>query len=227
MVLDLLDDANSEISNYVNSHIDIAYVHRLRTSFLPLLTQRFLQAEKRSVTFSFHEGITNSILTGLMKGKYDIGFCSYSADYPDIYYHPIITVKLVAIVPIDHELANRETISVKELSDFPIVSYTTRGILGARIQEMLINYGVIFPSTMVAEDESMLYAHVKDHYGIGITFYLPDLAGDSVKQIQIREDDFFHTYYMAYTKDRMTAVVRRFVYFVENHYDHSNTLSML
>ena len=51
-------------------------------------------------------------MEGLKSGHYDIGICTSEPVLPEINYIPLKKQELAAIVPVTHELAGRENITL-------------------------------------------------------------------------------------------------------------------
>ena len=61
--------------------------------------------------------------SGLKNEKYDLALCSYVENEPEIEFIPITQQELVMIVPPHHPLAKKESIDLKEVSEYPFISF--------------------------------------------------------------------------------------------------------
>ena len=88
------------------------------------------------INFTMEERQASTILSALIQRKYDLAFVrDYSIDLNMFSILPIATDKLVVAVSCDHRLANRKSISLKELADENFIMFNK----GTLIHELSMN----------------------------------------------------------------------------------------
>lgn len=85
--------------------IRLGLLRTLGVEFVPRLASAFLKAHPDlDLQFTFHTGVTQSLLDGLSKRKYDLVFCSQPPDRLNFTAVPVQKQDLVLIVPKDIRL---------------------------------------------------------------------------------------------------------------------------
>ena len=112
-------------------HIDIAYVFPLANYYIPHTVRSFLDIDRnKHVTFNFNQTHTADMIQGLKSDRHDVIFGSFVADEPDISFIPILHQDMVVITPKNHPLAQKDTVSCSDLTEYPLIGYDRYSGLG-------------------------------------------------------------------------------------------------
>jgi DNA-binding transcriptional LysR family regulator len=104
-----------ELGNPSHGAIDLAFIYTLGPHFVPKIIQYFLKSEvNKSISFNFSQGNTKNIIQGLKEGKFDLAFCSFAPDEPNINFVQLTKEELVLIVSNNYPPAAYETIDLKD-----------------------------------------------------------------------------------------------------------------
>ena len=69
-------------------------------------------------------------MKGIKSERFDLGFCSYMKNEPDIEFIPVTKEELAAIVPYGHPLADRESVKFEEIASYPQIFFNkTSGLV--------------------------------------------------------------------------------------------------
>lgn len=206
-----------QLTNAAYGQIDISFIYTLAPDFIPKTVRNFLNVnENKDITFTFSQGITSEIITGLKEEKYDVGFCSYVKDESDIEFIPIIEQELVAIVPTDHELVNRTSIDLSEIANYPIITYSRNTGLGQVTLDLFERINVNPTIVCEAEEESAIAGLVSHNFGIAIVENIPLIKQFYVKSIPISNPKYKRHIYLAYVKNKfLPPAVRKFINFFQ------------
>ena len=113
-----------KLTSETEGHIDIAYIFPLASYFIPKKVRAFLDLENnKDITFTFRQGITEDLVSGLKNSKYDVVFCSYVENEPDIVFDLLFRDEFLIIVPEDHPLSELESVDLKDIEKYPVVAY--------------------------------------------------------------------------------------------------------
>ena len=105
-----------ELTNVSTGTVELGYIYTLGPNFVPQLIKNFsLVEENKNIKFSFGQGTTKTLIEGLKSEKFDMVFCSFVENEPDIEFVPIAHEELVLIVSNDHPLFNKESIDLMEV----------------------------------------------------------------------------------------------------------------
>lgn len=200
-------------ANY--GQIDISFLSTLSPEFIPRTVRDFLNYEEnKDVTFTFNQGITAEIITGIKEEKYDIGFCSYVESESDIEFIPILEQDLVAVVPPNHPLAEKESLKLEEIIEHPIIMYKSETGLGGVTLELFHKINAKPNIFCEVEDESAICGLVSHEFGISIVANIPLLKQFDVKIIPISNLNYSRYIYLAYLKNKfLPPAVKNFINF--------------
>lgn len=216
--LELGEKKLRQITSSTKGNIDIAYVAPLAASYIPKTARGFLEyGNNKGITFTFRQGITSDLIRGLKSSKYDVIFCSYVDNEPDIVLEKIIEDELVIIAPHDHPLAKHDSIDLKDIEPYPQVVYNKESGLGKYTREIFKSINLV-PNVMCqGEDEHGIYGLVTEGFGIALVAKTQELDTINVKQIKVNNPTCTRRLYLAYMKNVFLApAVKNFIQYVRN-----------
>jgi len=207
-----------KLTSDFQGRIDIAYLYPLAPRYIPKMVRSFLDIyENRDITFTFFQGITNDLILGLKSQKYDVIFSSFVKDETDIEFIPILKQHLVIAVPLNHPLAEYDSIDLKEIEKYPLVVYNKETGLGKLTLEVFKEAGVNADIISEAENEQALYGLVAENFGISLAADIPEIKHYDIKAINVNSDLCTRSIYMGYLKNRYTSpTTKRFISYVKN-----------
>lgn len=92
--------------------------------------------------FDIHQDTTYGCIKGLRDGKFDVAFCGKMRDEQGIVYTPMLAQNLVIGVDSSHELAQRESVSLKDLRGYSLVSYRNESYVRAILDGLFHRAGL-------------------------------------------------------------------------------------
>ena len=117
--------------------IDLGFLRTLGTDVVPGFISGYQKEyADRNVNFNLNTGVTEDLLNGLKNKKYDLVLCSKMPKEPSIEFIPVAQQKLVLIVPINHPLAIRNSITLTETLQYPQIIFSKRSGLRPIIDEL-------------------------------------------------------------------------------------------
>jgi DNA-binding transcriptional LysR family regulator len=217
-----LDEGQRKINDLVSPNkgkIDLSFIYTLGSRFVPTMVKNFLRFdEHKDISFSFSQGTTKSIIEGLKTDKYDLAFCSYIEDEPDIDFIPLVKQDLVLVVPSGHPLASHTNIDLKDTEPYPFVYFDKgsglRGLIDRLFKEVDITPKIAYE----VEEDSAAIGLVSMDFGIAL---LPDiwmLKHFDVKVIPIINPPYERFIYLASVKNKyLSPVVHLFRDFAKHY----------
>jgi DNA-binding transcriptional LysR family regulator len=188
--------------------IDLSFIYTLGSRFVPTIVKNFLSNENhKDISFSFSQGTTKSIIEGLKSDKYELAFCSYVEDEPDIEFVPLVKQDLVLVVPSGHPLARYTSIDLKETEPYPFVYFDKRSGLRELIDHLFEEIDITPKIAYEVEEDSAAIGLVSMNYGIAL---LPDiwmLKHFDVKVIPIINPAYERFIYLASVKNKYLSPV--------------------
>ena len=217
--LEFITHKAQRLANEETGHIDLAYNVPFGRRLIPKVARCFLDVpENNKCTFHFYHSSSHNIIDGLKSGLYDVGICTIEPVMPEINYIPLMKQELVAIVPKGHELADRKSVTLRELAAFPYVDYSDDVGLRPLIHQLLESEGVSPEAAAKAPDEESIAALVAEGFGVSFVASIHALSNFNVIILKVERDDCFRTIYMTHLKEHyMTPAVLRFIRFCSNN----------
>ncbi|XCP83440.1 LysR family transcriptional regulator [Roseburia hominis] len=199
-------------------HIDIAYVFPLASYYIPHTVRSFLDMDKnQNVTFNFNQTHTADMVAGLKADKHDIIFCSYVENEPEIEFIPILHQEMVIITPKGHPLTTKETVSFRDLADYPVIGYDKFSGLGGLTNQFYQKNHLKVEFVCECPDENSIAALVAENFGIAFVAHVDAIDPDKVAILPISDVTSRHTVYMGYLRDKYRIpATTRFIQFVKN-----------
>ena len=224
--LDILDSGIKELKNtgMGEGNIDLGFLRALGTQFIPEVCQSFLaENSNKDIRFNFNTASTTShIIEGLKNKDYDIAFCSKIEKETNIDFIPIANQKLVLIVPLNHPLAVKDSVDLRETTIYPQIIFSEKSGLRPIIDDLFnkINEKPIISYEI--EEDQVIAGLVAKNFGIAIVPHMDVLDSMDVKSLDISYPSWERNFYIATLKDSyLSPVVRKFKDFVINNYNKS------
>ncbi|WP_313150222.1 LysR family transcriptional regulator [Lysinibacillus capsici] len=153
-----------------NGKINIGSFSSFASKVLPTIISRF-KGEFKGIEINFYEGSYDQITRWVEEGKVDIGFTSLSNPMDHLEATTIVRDRLVAIVPIHHQLAINEQIKAEDLQGEAFIMPQ----LGCEVsvKKFLQKHEVSPNIQFNVEENQTIIAMVCE--GLGITI-IPELA---------------------------------------------------
>lgn len=119
-------EAAAAIRGLSTGNLRIAAMPNISLGYLPGILKEFL-ADRPKVSVVVHSDSSVSIIDLVSRQQYDIGLAYVGADHPSIRVEHLPGTEAVCALPIDHPLADRETIDARDLADenFIILGHTS------------------------------------------------------------------------------------------------------
>lgn len=241
-------DQIREMARIAGGRISIGYIHTQGSEFIPKVIKNFLNSmeetmelenrkelsgfaasfmpedqtvleARKGIDFQFHNDVTSNLIRDLREEKYDVIFCSKVTGERDVNFIPVSEEKLTAIVPLSHPLAEKASVTLKELGQYPQIGFPPSSGLYFVIQELFEQENILPHIVFEVEEDSALAGMVAEGFGVGI---VPDVAAVRhlpVKIIPIQNLEFRRYIYMGTLKNHyQSSLVERFVRFIEKNY---------
>lgn len=191
-----------KLTSSTEGKIDMAFIYTLGPNFIPSLVQSFLSNEEyKGIKFSFAQGNTKSLIEDLKREKFDLIFCSYAEDEPEIEFVPVAEQELVLIVPKNHPLSNFDSIDLTATKSYPYILFNHKSGLRPILNDMFSRASINPDIICEVEEDSAVAGLVSIDYGIAIIPRIPTLSNFNVKIINIEKPLYTRYIYAARCKN--------------------------
>lgn len=206
--------------------VDLSFIYTLGPYFIPKMIQDFLRNDPtKSISFSFSQGTTTNVIRGLKSGKFDLGFCSFLPNEPDIDFVPLVQEELVLIVHKNHPLAKYDSIDLKDIASYNFISYSEESGLRPLIDELFETIDIKPNIICQVEEDSAVAGLVSIDYGISIVPNIWMMKHFDIKIISISNPKPPRYIYIASMKNKYLSPATNL--FKEFAINNSNDISTL
>ncbi|UEL46869.1 LysR family transcriptional regulator [Terrisporobacter hibernicus] len=198
--------------------IDLGYIYTFGMKDISLLVNSFLEETKdKNFKFTFSDGNTWNIISGLKNEDYDVGFCSKIESEDGIEFIKVKEEELVLITPRNHPLSNYKEIDLKDTIDYKYIAFKKNSGLRPFIDNMFMEIGEKQNIIYEVEKDESLAGLVEGNFGIAIIPKIPILDHLDVNIIKIKNPKYNRNIYMAKLKNKyLSPAVNEFIKFVIN-----------
>jgi len=170
ILLDLQNIKNvaAHFTSRDSGHLTLATTHTQARYSLPAVVSEF-KKEFPDVELVLHQSGPAEIVAHLISGRADIAIATEALDnYPEFATFPFYQWHHAVIVAKGHPLLRRGAITIEQLAEFPIITYS-EGFTGrARVDEAFARAGVTPKIAMSALDADVIKAYVELGLGVGV-----------------------------------------------------------
>ena len=153
--------------------IRLGLLRTLGVDYIPRLAAGFLQAHPElELRFTFHTGVTQTLLEGLAARKFDLAFCAQPPAGQGFSAVPVQRQELVLIVPKDHPLSDRETVDLAETAPYPQVFFDSRSGVRGVVDQMFAQIGLEPRIAYETEEDQVVAGLVAHGFGIAVVPYM-------------------------------------------------------
>ncbi|MFC3395622.1 HTH-type transcriptional regulator CysB [Brenneria rubrifaciens] len=146
----------------------VATTHTQARYALPSVIKGFIERYPR-VSLHMHQGSPTQIAEAVAKGTADFAIATEALHlYDDLIMLPCYHWNRAVVVKPDHPLASKKEITIEELADYPIVTYTF-GFTGRSELDTAFNRAGLTPRIVfTATDADVIKTYVRLGLGVGV-----------------------------------------------------------
>lgn len=218
--VNLLEKGKKAVKNLnadLSGIISLAHINIQTNTSLPSYIKTFIDSnETLNIMFDFYINLSEEIIEGIKKDKYDIGFCFKNKIDSDIEFLPLWKEEFVIIVSDSHPLASRKTVNFKESMNYNHITYSEKSLIYTTVHDYYKRSNCYPKVVGSVESTSAMLGLVSKDVGIGLVpkSIVEDQQGISV--LKINDVDAFSTVYMTYAKHKVQLpCVKRFIRYME------------
>lgn len=177
--LSLIPYAKKLLANWEDMEKDVKQrfkLHRgtLNIASMPFATHAVLPAvmhefskQHPNISFSIHDVTNEKIIEKVQEGIFEIGICYEPKHSEQLTFELVFKEDFVALVPKDHALAKRKSVSMAELCSYPFVTLQKPSIIRHVIEQTCIANNLVLDLKVECHQISSLSHFVA--YGMGVT----------------------------------------------------------
>lgn len=233
--LQILSNTTEELKREQNKDnvVKVASLRTLFYSWLPNTIKNFTTSFSPSemqpkFTFTSSNGYSKAILNNLLEINCDIAFCSKVNNHPDIDYFPVVEQNLVLITPLDHPLADLESVDLVDTLKYKQITFAPTSGLSSELKQLFSLCGGMPESIYEVEEDEAVAGMVSAGFGIGVVPDMYNLKSLPLSIIPIRFPVWHRLIYMATLKGHyQTPASRAFINFVKETTHLKNNITQI
>jgi LysR family transcriptional regulator, transcription activator of glutamate synthase operon len=179
-----LDRAVREVHEFLDpelGEVRIGFPHSMGISLLPTVVAAF-KKDHPNVKFRLRQGTYTSLLRDLISGEIDLSFVSPFPESHDLVTGELLlSEELYAVVPMHHQLADRESIRLDELRHDPFVMFSDAYSLRSIVLEACKSAGFTPQIGFEGEETDTIRGLVAAGLGVGL---LPEMALTEISPLE-------------------------------------------
>jgi len=201
-----------EYLNNESGELSIATTHTQARYALPAVIQQFM-ARYPGIKLTISQGTPAQIAEQVSRGQVDLGIATEGTDlFENLVILPCYQWNRSVLVPRGHPLAERTRLTLEELAEYPLITYTF-GFTGRSQLDLAFQKAGLHPQlALTAVDADVIKTYVRLGLGIGIVAHI---AYEPVADADLVALEAGHLFNPSVTK----VVVRRDMYLREFLYD--------
>lgn len=163
-----LRQASQEYSGEKSGTLTVATTHTQARYALPRVVQLF-RAEFPRVRIALQQSSPEHIAEWVISGKADIGIATEGlSQFDELVSFPCYEWSHVVVVPENHPLASLEKLTLKELAEYPLITYDVGFTGRSHIDDAFRKAGIATDIVLTAMDSDVIQQYVSLGLGIGI-----------------------------------------------------------
>jgi len=156
--------------------LNIATISALGLALVPSLLGPFM-AERTQLRARLLVKRRFDLMEAIATEGIDVGFAFLAANDPRVIRRELLRAGLICIFPKRHPLQRRKRITIGDLADYPLVSYTPTQGLSAIINSAFTEAGVATHPVVEVEDIAQAWSVVQAGIGVAVVDPFSKLSG--------------------------------------------------
>ena len=214
-----------QLMNPDRGHINLGFTYTMGQQLVPeLITEFQIDSQNQGITFDLGQGNSLDLLKDLADEKYDLVFASNVdklGEQPTsnlFDFIPIVQQAIVAALPPNHPLAQKEAVTVQDLAPYPMLLFSKNSGLRPLIDQILETADVKPKVAYEIEEDHTMAGFVRYNLGVAIMPHLPLLDQSSVVLKPLANQPLQHQIYLIVKRNHfLTPSVHRFQEFSRSY----------
>lgn len=206
-----LKKIGEQFSTQDSGTLSIATTHTQARYVLPLPVAK-LREKYPKVNISLHQGAPDQVAKMLLDDTAEIGIATESlSEYEDLVTLPCYEWQHVLVMPLDHPLAAKANLSLKDIASEPLITYHPSFTGRSRIDQAFAAQKITPRIALEAIDSDVIKTYVRLGLGIGIVAEMA-VKDDPIKDLAVRPLGALLGLNVARVAFKRGAYLRQFVY---------------
>jgi LysR family cys regulon transcriptional activator len=205
-----LKDAGREFSDQGAGTLTLATTHTQARYVLPNIIPAFAK-QYPQVKLTLHQGNPADVALEVVAGRADLAIATERLEeFPDLFVLPCYQWNRSLVVPLGHPLLNLRKVQLKDLAQFPLITYDYSFTGRSKINQAFQQEGIEPNIVLTALDSDVIKAYVELGMGVGI---VASMAYDPARDLGLQAIDVSHLFEPSTTRMgiRRDSFLRRYM----------------
>ena len=177
--------------------IRLGLLRVLGVNFVPRLAMEFIEKNPgKDIRFTFHTERTEALLDKLSEGGFDLVFCSAPRPEQSMKATPVLSQKLVVIVPKGHPMAERKKVGLAETLPYPQIYFAAGSGIRDVIDGLFADIGGEPYIISETEEDQVIAGLVAAGFGIAVVPEMEILTNLDVAVLEIEYPPYKREFFM-------------------------------
>ncbi len=177
--------------------IRLGFLRGLGVDFVPRLAREFIaQNLGKDIRFTFHTERTEALLDKLSERGFDLVFCSAPKPEQNMRATPVLSQKLVVIVPKGHPLAEKKSVNLAETLNYPQIYFAAGSGIRDVIDGLFSATGGQPKIISETEEDQVIAGLVAAGFGIAVVPEMEILTNLDVAVLEIEYPPYKREFFM-------------------------------
>ncbi|MGA3159549.1 MAG: LysR substrate-binding domain-containing protein [Steroidobacteraceae bacterium] len=206
---------SDELNGKAGGTLSIGTTHTQARYVLPDVIRAFRKRHP-SVKLHLHQGTSEQIADMMRANQIDLAIATGSeALFPDVTFLPSYRWHRTLVVPVGHPLATGGLVKLRQLAEFPIITYTFSFSGPSSLNDIFTSEGLEANVVLTARDADVIKTYVRLDLGVGIVARMAIDPVDDEDLVAVSAEHLFpvHTTWIGF---RRGSLLRGYMFdFVE------------
>lgn len=166
--------------------INLGFIYTQGTQNIPNVLKAF-KSLYPNIHFNLTQSTSKQLLHHLQEEDIDLAITSQVDGFDSLEFLPLIEEEMVLVVPKNHPLANKTSLQLHSLKDYPLVYYNENSGLRPYLDHFLAKNNLNITKAIEVEDDQSILGFVAASYGPAIMPNIPSIAAYPVKTISMTD----------------------------------------
>lgn len=183
--------------------IRFGFIYTMGAQVAPHLLSSFRELqENNDVDFQFKQANSTRLVEMLKQDQLDIVLTSFIEASDSVHFEALYQEQMVLIVPLEHPLAEYDSVNLKDVSSYPFVYFEKGSGLRPYLDNLFSQLDLKINIAMEAEEDHTVLGFVSHNYGIALLPDIKSIESYPVKKIRILDELPSRWIYLARRKQK-------------------------
>ncbi|MBP1041748.1 LysR family transcriptional regulator [Vagococcus sp. BWB3-3] len=210
------EQALKELISPETGTVDLGFIYTAGSYLAPSLIKHFRALpNNQNIRFNLSQGNSFEMIDLLLSNEIDLAITSKIKNSEQLDYTILAEQEIVLVTPLDHPLASKDQLWLKETKNCDFVHFNQDSGLRPHVDQLLDEVHVVPNITVEVEEDHTMLGFVSQGFGVALMPRIQTINSYEVKVIKLKDDLIPRYIYLASLKGQeLTAATLKFKHFI-------------